>query len=567
MIFSYPDFRPTAMPRPLTFLCITTYEKGQEFMCECKRESCRVILLTAEKLRNADWPRESLDDTFYLPEELPIHDIVQAVSHLARGQKIDRIVALDEFDMETAATLREHLRIPGMGLTTMRYFRDKLAMRMRALDRHVRVPDFVPIVNHDDIRYYMDHVPGPWVLKPRQEASAIGIKKINSPEELWPLLDQLGDKQSGHLLEKFLPGDVFHVDSVVSENAILFSNVSKYGKPPMTVAHGGVFTTFTVPRESEEDAALRKINEENVTVQANFLGMGADNATSVPNQGNGLLVGGTSLNTQVGGVIPLGNVISGNTLNGIQVQDQASGFVSFNTFGGIAAFQTFASPNGLDGILITSTGGNNTVRTCIISGNNQNGIEIAGNASGVQITETSVGTNSNISGGIPNLGSGIVIRGEAHNNAIGGFQPSVEPQNFVSGNRKYGIAVMDRASNNSIFHTAIGRGAALTPPYPVIPNLSGGILLGPGTSGTTIGGPAIPLQTVMQNNFGPGLYINGSTKNLVSNNSITFNSAVGIFAVGVCTGTVLKGNSVLNNGAGGTVNVNTASATGVTVTP
>ena len=33
--------------RPLTFLCITTYEKGQEFMRECKREGCRVLLLTA----------------------------------------------------------------------------------------------------------------------------------------------------------------------------------------------------------------------------------------------------------------------------------------------------------------------------------------------------------------------------------------------------------------------------------------------------------------------------------------------------------------------------------------
>ena len=250
------------MPSPLTFLCITTYEKGQEFMRECKRQGCRVILLTAEKLRDAAWPRESLEDTFYLPEEIPIADIVQAVSHLARGKKIDRIVALDEFDMETAATLREHLRIPGMGLTTMRYFRDKLAMRMRALDRHVRVPDFVPVVNHDDIRYYLDHVPGPWVLKPRQEASAIGIKKIHAPDELWPMLDQLGDKQSTYLIEKFVPGDVYHVDSVVSENEIVFSNVSKYGKPPMSVAHGGVFTTFTVPRGGEEDSALRKINQD-----------------------------------------------------------------------------------------------------------------------------------------------------------------------------------------------------------------------------------------------------------------------------------------------------------------
>ncbi len=249
--------------RPLTFLCITTYEKGQEFMRECKRQGCRVILLTAEKLRNADWPRESLDNTFYLPEEIPLPDIVKAVTHLARAEKIDRIVALDEFDMETAATLREHLRIPGMGLTTMRYFRDKLAMRMRALERNVRVPDFVPVVNHADIQYYLDHVPAPWVLKPRQEASAIGIKKINAGHELWPILDQLGDKQSSYLLEKFVPGDVYHVDSVVSENQVVFSNVSKYGKPPMNVAQGGgIFTTFTMPRESDDDAALRALNRE-----------------------------------------------------------------------------------------------------------------------------------------------------------------------------------------------------------------------------------------------------------------------------------------------------------------
>lgn len=247
--------------RPLTFLCITTYEKGQEFMRECKRQGCRVILLTAEKLREADWPRESLDDIFYLPAEIPLGDIVKAVTHLARGEKLDRIVALDEFDMETAATLREHLRIPGMGLTTTRYFRDKLAMRMRALDRGVRVPDFIPAVNHADIQYYLDHVPGPWVLKPRQEASAIGIKKFHAGHELWPILEQLGDKQSHYLLEKFIPGDVYHVDSVVSESKVVFCNVSKYGKPPMNVAQGGgIFTTFTVPRGGDDDSALRTMN-------------------------------------------------------------------------------------------------------------------------------------------------------------------------------------------------------------------------------------------------------------------------------------------------------------------
>jgi biotin carboxylase len=254
---------PMPEPRPLTVLCITTYEKGQEFMRQCKRMGCRVFLVTSEKLRDAGWPRESLDNTFYLPAEIPLADIVQAVTHLSRTQKIDRIVALDEYDMETASTLREHLRVPGMGLTSMRYFRDKLAMRMRALDRGVRVPDFVPVFNHGDIGYYLEHVTGPWVLKPRQEASAIGIKKIHAADEVWPILEQLGDKQSAYLLEKFVPGEVYHVDSVVSENEVVFANVSKYGKPPMNVAQGGgVFTTFTVTRGSKADNNLRQINRD-----------------------------------------------------------------------------------------------------------------------------------------------------------------------------------------------------------------------------------------------------------------------------------------------------------------
>jgi biotin carboxylase len=145
----------------------------------------------------------------------------------------------------------------------MRYFRDKLAMRMKALDRGVRVPDFVPVLNHADIRYYLEHVAGPWVLKPRQEASAIGIKKIHAAEELWPVLEQLGDKQSSFLLERFIPGGVYHVDSVVSENEVVFASVSQYGKPPMNVAQGGgIFTTCVVPRGGDADTGLRQINRD-----------------------------------------------------------------------------------------------------------------------------------------------------------------------------------------------------------------------------------------------------------------------------------------------------------------
>ncbi|MGD0543151.1 MAG: ATP-grasp domain-containing protein [Candidatus Acidiferrales bacterium] len=247
--------------RPLTILCISSYEKGQEFLRSAKDAGCRVLFLTLEKLRHANWPSEAIDEMFYMPEDLPTADIIRAVSFMARTHPIDRIVALDEFDMENVAALREHLRIPGMGLTTMRYFRDKLAMRGRARESGILVPEFVHVLNYDDLKSFMARVKPPWLLKPRSQASGIGMKKVHEPAELWPWLDQLGDEQTFFLLEQFVPGDVFHVDSIVSERKIVFAEAHMYGKPPLDVSHqGGIFTTRTLPRNSSESKALLKLN-------------------------------------------------------------------------------------------------------------------------------------------------------------------------------------------------------------------------------------------------------------------------------------------------------------------
>ena len=249
--------------RPITILCVSSYEKGQEFLRTCKNIGCTVYLLTVEKLRNADWPRDFIDEFFYMPDDLPLTDLIHAVSYAARTRHIDRIVALDEFDMENVAALREHLRLPGIGLTTIRYFRDKLAMRARAQEEGILVPQFQHILNYDDLREFMARVPAPWLLKPRAQASGIGMKKINSPEELWPWLNQLGDRQSEYLLEQFIPGNVFHVDGVVSERQILFAEVHSYGAPPLDVSHqGGVFTTRTMPRESADALALKAVHRK-----------------------------------------------------------------------------------------------------------------------------------------------------------------------------------------------------------------------------------------------------------------------------------------------------------------
>ncbi len=309
---------------------------------------------------------------------------------------------------------------------------------------------------------------------------------------------------------------------------------------------------------------IRISSSDNVTVQANFIGIASSNSASVPNRRNGLLVEGSSTNTQVGGVIPLGNVISGNGQNGIKVQDRVKGFISFNTFGGTYAFGP-AAPNGNNGVLITATGGNNVIRTCILSGNLGNGVEIGGDASDVQVTDTACGTNTAISAAFPNGANGILISGSAHDNAIGGFQPSVEIRNHFSGNAGYGIAIIDQARNNSIFSNRVGLGDSATDGLePVIPNQMGGIYLGAGTSGTTIGGAGANNRNRISSNVGTGLAIFASTANSVSNNDINSNTAYGVYATGACDGTVVSGNSVAGNGIR---NYDTVTATGITVNP
>src|SRR5437764_688408 len=161
----------------MNILCIATYFKGETFLRECRQQGCTVILLTVDSLKDAEWPRESIDEIHTIPRDAPVAGIKRIVDAIARAHRIDRIAALDDFDVETAAMLREHLQVAGMGRTTASRFRDKLSMRMRARTLGIPVPEFSATFTDADVNTWAERVQPPWVLKPRSSAAAIGIKK------------------------------------------------------------------------------------------------------------------------------------------------------------------------------------------------------------------------------------------------------------------------------------------------------------------------------------------------------------------------------------------------------
>lgn len=352
---------------------------------------------------------------------------------------------------------------------------------------------------------------------------------------------------------------------------------------------------------------LRITDSNDTAVQANFFGLGADNATRVPNRLSGLLVNGSSQRAVVGGEIPLGNVMSGNAGHGIEVRDTAGGFVSFNSFVGQVAFG-HAAPNGLSGILVTSSnpGFNpansatwNRIRTCLVGGNLGSGIEFLGNARGAEVTDTAVGTTYNITAPLPNLGHGIVVGGNASQIAIGGFQPSIQRVDggygvHVGGNRGYGIVFRGNARDSAVFNSRVGLGVGFTMETAAkLPNGAGGILVGPGTANITIGGPNVApparfgnqivgnrgngltvvssrnlslLGSTIADNAASGIALNNAIGATLGSptapNTISRNRLFGLYATGFLGGATVRSSSISRNGSTG---VYLAAARGITV--
>ena len=277
---------------PLSIICLATYFKGGDFIRECKHHGCNVVLITKEKMLKEDWPRECLDDLIAVPNDAGPPLMIDLVAHIARKIKPDRVVALEEFDVVTAALIREHFSLPGMNASIAKGFRDKLMMAVTANAAGLHVPRFVPMIHAGDLSEFMESVPPPWIIKPRSDVSAIGIRKVETREEVWQAFEEMNarpnlrERGSYYLLAQFVPGEVFHVDSIVNNGRVVFAGANRYGRPPMQVAHqGGAYISRSVARGSADEKALLAANR--TLVKSLGLKQGATHAEFIKSEADG----------------------------------------------------------------------------------------------------------------------------------------------------------------------------------------------------------------------------------------------------------------------------------------
>ena len=249
------------------FLCISCEYKGAEFIEQAAAMGHRVYLVTSEQTRDDPWPFDLLSDVYYMPEKdgrlWNLDVLKQGVAHIMKSVKIDRMIALDDYDVMKVAFLREEFRMPGMGQTTARHFYDKLAMRIEAEHAGLPVPGFSSLFHDNDINHFLNNSRGPWFVKPRSDAGTLGITKVHDLEEFWRHAETLGDDRHKYLIEEYTPGSVFHVDSLSHNNKKLFTRASEYLTPPFNVAHGGgIFQSCTLDKDDAVAKKLVKLNND-----------------------------------------------------------------------------------------------------------------------------------------------------------------------------------------------------------------------------------------------------------------------------------------------------------------
>lgn len=253
-------------------VCIASEQKGNEFLDEAQNAGWHVTLVTRKKLLDEPWAWTALNDVKTVEDGALPSEYVRTIANIAGSRAIDRVVGLDEFDVMTAARAREHMQMPGMTSSHALRFRDKLAMRNIASSAGIPCPEFTGIFNKGKVDEFLSEVEPPLIVKPRYEVSAFGIRKCESVNDVWDVLTELDsrnnwrDHPSQFVIERFINGNVFHVDSIVENGKVLACGVSKYGTPPFSVTHyGGIFTSSIVPYRSKERKELEKLNQQLLT--------------------------------------------------------------------------------------------------------------------------------------------------------------------------------------------------------------------------------------------------------------------------------------------------------------
>jgi hypothetical protein len=170
-----------------------------------------------------------------LDEVLPMLDRIVS----AQGP-YDHVIALSEYLLDLAATVRERHGIPGPRPPEVDCFRDKTVMKTVLAAAGVPVPRWFRCRSPEQVLADAGSLGYPLIFKPVRGASSQGVRNVASAAELRALCT-IPDL-AGYEIEEFVAGELMHTDGVLDrQGECLTLTTSRYLSDCLAFAHGEPF--------------------------------------------------------------------------------------------------------------------------------------------------------------------------------------------------------------------------------------------------------------------------------------------------------------------------------------
>jgi len=297
-------------------------------------------------------------DQVYLVEDVTnITEVVKVTDEIiGNGGEFEAICTSYELAVEVAGELRDRYHVEGITLELSRYVRNKFEMKVKARELGVRCADHQTVNSEEDIRNFIEKFSYPVIIKPIDGAGTMHTFKVNSDRERVKFFEEMKSNKihinHKFIIEKFVDGEEYHVDSVVQGGEVKFASIGKYLSNCIdTVGTSKAVGSIVFPEEefktNETLARILKLNSSVIT------GFGIDNsichlecfvngddivfgeiATRI---GGGILIGSCILNTHSVDIFEefINVEVYRKTAVRITGKGNFTGFISFTTDEGI----------------------------------------------------------------------------------------------------------------------------------------------------------------------------------------------------------------------------------------
>ncbi|GAA1176813.1 hypothetical protein GCM10009584_17860 [Ornithinimicrobium humiphilum] len=191
-------------------------------------------------------------------EHVPLADtrrVLEALTGLARNVRIDQVECLWEPYVVLAATIREHLGLPGMTVEQATRFRDKEVMKKVLDEAGIRTPRHAGAETVAEVWEAAEVVGYPLIVKPVDGAGSADTYRVDTPTRLAEVQPMLAHVRRVSV-EEFVEGEEFTHDTVCGGGDILFENVSWYQPRPLEQRSHEWVSPMTIALRDKTDPDL-----------------------------------------------------------------------------------------------------------------------------------------------------------------------------------------------------------------------------------------------------------------------------------------------------------------------